>query len=172
MSNTSLVLTVLGRDRPGLVDSLAQVVAEHGGNWVESRMAHLAGQFAGILRVEVAVEQAEPLTTALKNLAGVGLESVVQPDLAAPAEGQPPLVQLSLVGQDRPGIIREVSQVLAAHGVNFEELNTECTNAPNSGQALFRATAQLRLPAHISAEALREAVEQVAADMMGDVTLE
>ena len=172
MSNTSLVLTILGQDRPGLVGSLAQVVVEHGGNWVESRMAHLAGQFAGILRVEVAAEQAQPLTTALKNLAGAGLELVVHPDLAAPVDIQTPLVHLSLVGQDRPGIIREISHVLAAHGVNVEELNTECTNAPNTGQALFRATAQLRLPAHVTAEALREALEQVAADMMVDITLE
>ncbi len=172
MPKTSLVLTILGQDRPGLVDSLAQVVAEHGGNWVESRMAHLAGQFAGILRVEIAAEQAEPLTTALKNLAGAGLESIVHPDLAAPVDSQTPLVRLSLVGQDRPGIIREISHVLAAHGVNVEELNTECTNAPNTGQALFRATAQLRLPAHLTAEALREALEQVAEDLMVDVTLE
>ena len=77
MNKTSLVLTILGQDRPGLVGSLAQVVAEHGANWVESRMAHLAGQFAGILRVEIAAEQAEPLTLALKNLAGAGLESGV-----------------------------------------------------------------------------------------------
>jgi len=172
MPKTSLVLTILGQDRPGLVDSLAQVVAEHGGNWVESRMAHLAGQFAGILRVEIAAEQAQPLTTALKNLAGADLESVVRPDLATPVDGQTPLVRLSLVGQDRPGIIREISHVLAAQGVNVEDLNTECTNAPNSGQALFRATAQLRLPAHLTAEALRESLEQVAADMMVDVTLE
>jgi glycine cleavage system regulatory protein len=172
MSKTSLVLTILGQDRPGLIDSIAQIVAEHGGNWVESRMAHLAGQFAGILRVEVAAEQAEPLTTALKNLAGAGLESVVQSDLAVPIDSLPPPVQLSLVGQDRPGIIREISQVLAAHGVNVEELNTECTNAPNTGQALFRANARLRLPGHISALELREALEQVAADMMVVVTLE
>jgi len=172
MSKTSLVLTIIGQDRPGLVDSLAQVVAEHGGNWVESRMAHLAGKFAGILRVEVAAEQAELLNAALQDLAGAGLESVVHPISSPPVEGQPPPVQLSLVGQDRPGIIREISQVLAAQGVNVEELNTECTNAPNTGQALFRATAQLRLPAHISADALREALEHVAADMMVDVTLE
>ena len=116
MTKTSLVLTILGQDRPGLVDSLAQVVAEHGGNWVESRMAHLAGQFAGILRVEVAADRAELLTVALQDLAGTGLESVVQPDLVPTVEGQPPPVQLSLVGQDRPGIIREISQVAGGPG--------------------------------------------------------
>lgn len=172
MGKTSLVLTILGEDRPGLVDSIAQVVAEHGGNWVESRMAHLAGQFAGILRVEVNAEQAQPLTKALKDLTGAGLESVVHPDRAAPVDKKAPSVRLSLVGQDRPGIIREISHVLAAHGVNVEELSTECTNAPTTGQALFRASAQLQLPAHVTAESLREALEQVASDMMVDLTLE
>jgi glycine cleavage system regulatory protein len=172
MPKTSLVLTILGQDRPGLVDSLAQAVAEHGGNWVESRMAYLAGQFAGILRVEVVPQQVEPLTAALKSLAGVGLESVVHPDQVAPVADKLPLVQLSLVGQDRPGIIREISHVLAAHGVNVEELNTECTNAPTTGQSLFRASAKLRLPAHVTAIALRDALEKVAADLMVDITLE
>lgn len=172
MPKSSLVLTILGQDRPGLVDSLAQVVAEHGGNWVESRMAHLAGQFAGILRVEVEPQQTESLTTALKNLTNVGLELVVHPDRAQPFDERLPVVQLSLVGQDRPGIIREISHVLAAHGVNVEELHTECTNAPTTGQSLFRATAKLRLPPHVTAVSLREALEKVAADMMVDLTLE
>ena len=172
MSKTSLVLTILGEDRPGLVGSLSQLVAEHGGNWVESRMAHLAGQFAGLLRVEIEAGQAEVLTAAIKGLTTSGLESVVLPDRSPPVEDQSPLAKLSLVGQDRAGIVREISQVLATHGVNVEELNTECSNAPNSGQALFRADALLRLPAGVSAESLRSALEQVAHDLMVDVTLD
>lgn len=172
MPKTSLVLTILGADRPGLVDSLAQVVARHGGNWVESRMAHLAGQFAGILRVEVDAQQAEALSAALQNLSSVGLESVVHPDRAAASDSQLPVVQLSLVGQDRPGIIREISRVLATQGVNVEELHSECTNAPTTGQSLFRASAKLRLPPHVSTTALREALEKVAEDLMVDVSLE
>ena len=172
MPKTSLVLTILGQDRPGLVDSLAAVVADHGGNWEESRMAHLAGQFAGILRVEVDPQEAEALTTAIKNLTGAGLESVVHPDPTPPIDRQSPVLSLSLVGQDRPGIIREISHVLATHGVNVEELNTERTRAPNSGQPLFRASAQLRLPEHVTADTLRVALEQVASDLMVDVTLE
>jgi len=173
MSKTSLVLTILGEDRPGLVGSLSQLVAEHGGNWVESRMAHLAGQFAGILRVEIEASKAEALSAAIKGLTTTsGLESVVLPDRSPPVEDQSPLAKLSLVGQDRAGIVREISQVLATHGVNVEELNTECSNAPNSGQALFRADALLRLPTGVSAESLRSALEQVANDLMVDVTLD
>src|SRR3954462_12634812 len=77
MPNTSLVLTVLGQDRPGLVESIARVVAEHGGNWIESRMAHVAGHFAGILRVEIGANQSEALTAALRGLAASGLELII-----------------------------------------------------------------------------------------------
>ncbi|MCA9229278.1 MAG: ACT domain-containing protein [Planctomycetales bacterium] len=172
MPTTSLVLTILGQDRPGLVDSLAQAVAEHGGNWVESRMAHLAGQFAGILRVEVDEPKAEALRAAIADLAAAGLESVVHADLAVAPPSETPAVRLSLVGQDRPGIVREISRVLAAHGVNVEELSTECRRAANTGQELFQADAQLRLPEGFSTELLRVALEQVAGDMMVDISLE
>ena len=172
MAKISLVLTILGQDRPGLVDSIAKTIAEHGGNWVESRMAHLAGQFAGILRVEVEPSRAETLTTAIEALEAAGLDSVVRTNAVELAPSKNPLVHLSLVGQDRPGIVREISRVLAAQGVNVEELNTECRRAATTGQALFQADAQLRIPAGLSSESLREALEQVAADMMVDISLE
>ena len=55
-----LVMTVIGQDRPGLVESVAALVAENGGNWLESRMSRLGGHFAGILRVEVPGENEAP----------------------------------------------------------------------------------------------------------------
>ncbi|MAT73108.1 MAG: glycine cleavage system protein R [Planctomycetaceae bacterium] len=172
MSNTSLVLTVLGPDRPGIVEEIAELVAAHGGNWVESRMAHLAGKFAGILRVEVAAEAAADLTDALAKLNAKGLESIVHADPAAAAAGTGPVVQLDLIGHDQPGIVRQITRVLAAHGVNVEELETECLPAANTGQPLFKAVAQLRLPAGLSRDDLRAALEEVAADLVVDVTLQ
>ena len=172
MGTSSIVLTVLGADRPGLVESIARVVAEHGANWVESRMAHLAGHFAGILRVEVDAAQAESLAAALRALADSGLESIVHPDVAPLTPSRQPLVHLDLVGQDRPGIVREISRVLVAHGVNVEELQTECVAAAESGVSLFRAAAKLRLPAGVSETALRSALEAVAGDLMVDFELE
>lgn len=172
MGKTSLVLTILGADQPGLVDSLAAIVTEHGGNWIESRMAHLAGQFAGILRVEVSPEQTEGLTTAIKNLSAGGLESIVCAEPALASESTGTIAQLDLVGLDQPGIVRKVSQVLASKGVNVEELATECTAAPTTGQNLFHAKARLRLPQGLGVESLRLALEQVAADLMVDLTLE
>jgi len=171
MSQTSLVLTILGPDRPGLVESIARLVAEHNGNWLESRMAHLAGQFAGILRVEVDAAQAESLTQSLAGLAQSGLETVIHPDPAAAIPSNRPLVKLDLLGQDRPGIVRQISGVLAALGVNVEELNTECRAAAETGHPLFHAVADLRLPPDVSEADLRIALENVAADLMVDVKL-
>lgn len=171
MPQTSLILTILGDDRPGLVESIARLVAEHQGNWLESRMAHLAGQFAGILRVEVDAAQAEPLAAALRTLTAAGLETIVHPDPATAIPSDRPLVKLDLLGQDRPGIIRQISGVLAALGVNVEELNTECRAAAETGQPLFHAVAQLRLPPDVSEANLRVALENVATDLMVDVKL-
>ncbi|MEM8864715.1 MAG: ACT domain-containing protein [Planctomycetota bacterium] len=175
MPKTSLVLTVLGVDRPGLVESIARLVADHQANWLESRMAHLAGHFAGILRVEVEQSQADALTAALRTLGaegeGAGLETVVHPDATPAATSDAAPLLLDLTGADRPGIVREISRVLAAQGVNVEELATETHAAANTGHPVFRATAKLRLAAGGSEAALREALEAVAADLVVDLSL-
>src|SRR5262245_61065327 len=172
----SLVLTLLGPDRPGLVGALAALIARHGGNWIESRMASLAGEFAGLLRVEVEAEHAGELESALRSLeADQGLAILVKTagegtESAGPSSGR--LLALELVGTDRPGIVREISQSLAARGVNVEELETECTSAPMTGETLFRARALLRLPAGAAEEELQAGIEAIAEDLMVDVTLE
>lgn len=172
MSKVSLVLTVLGNDKPGLVEAIASVVADQGANWLESRMAHLAGQFAGILRVEVERDQAASLVTALEGLDQQGLESIIHREAMLLETPQGPTLRLDLVGQDRPGIVREISKVLATHCVNVERFQSEQSRAAGTGQTLFRASAQLRLPAETDESSLCQALEQVAADMMVDLEFE
>jgi glycine cleavage system regulatory protein len=168
----SLVMTLIGDDRPGLVESVASLVAGHGGNWLESRMSRLGGQFAGIVHVEVPVEKEQPLIDALKNLTAQGLNVVVHPDAAMPAKAAGPLSILEIVGQDRPGIVRQISQALAGFGVNVEELQTECVSAAMSGEMLFKARAKLSVPASCNAGELQQTLEKIAADLLVDVTLE
>jgi glycine cleavage system regulatory protein len=167
--NSFLVLTVIGPDRPGLVEVLSRTVADHGANWLESRMAHLAGHFAGMVRVSVPVQRADELASALRALEGLRVQ--VESASAAPG-GDEPAVVLDLLGQDRPGIVREVSHALATRGVNVEELETECESAPMSGETLFRARARLRLPPELPLDALRETLEKLADELMVDVALE
>jgi glycine cleavage system regulatory protein len=164
-----LVLTLIGQDRPGLVESLAAPIAAHGGNWLESRMAHLAGQFAGILRVEVPDEQAAALLAALHALEARGLRIVVETSPREPAAQERRLMLVDVVGLDRPGIVREISRLLAERSVNIEELATDRTTAPMSGELLFRSRMRVHVPTQTDASDLRRRLESVAQDLMVQV---
>lgn len=165
-----LVMTVIGKDRTGLVESLARLVAAQGGNWLESRMCRLGGEFAGILRVHVPSDRRTALEQTLARLPD--LDIVVRADDTERAAANQRLATLELIGHDRPGIVREVARALAAQGVNVEELTTECTSAPMSGEPLFRARAKLLLPAATTADALRQSLESAAAELGVEITVE
>jgi glycine cleavage system regulatory protein len=166
-----LVMTVIGVDRTGLVESIASAITSHGGNWLESRMCRLGGQFAGILRIHVSTENQASLTASLKALESRGLSIVVHADTpGAPIDGGK-ITALEIVGHDRPGIVREITRALASQGVNVEEFSSECVSAPMSGEPLFKAQAKLRLPPASTAPALRKELERIAADLMVDISL-
>jgi len=166
-----LVMTVIGQDRPGLVESIAGLVAEHRGNWLESRMSRLGGQFAGILRVELPAEKEALLLTALEQLGTRGLRVLVTPDQPSSSPAAKRLNVLEIVGQDRPGIVRQISAALAGHGVNVEELETECSSAAMSGETLFKARATLSIPDACDIVRLRQELEKIASDLIVDISL-
>lgn len=168
-TQTYLIVTLIGDDRPGLVDTLARTVADHGGNWLESSMSRLAGKFAGILRVNVASGTANALIEALEGLDEVRV--VVERSEAPADEPAPATLSLSLVGNDRPGIVRDVFRALAAEQVNVEELETECASAPMSAERLFRARAALHVPPGTDVDDLREALERIADDLIVEISL-
>jgi glycine cleavage system regulatory protein len=168
---TSLVLTVLGDDRPGIVEQLSDRIAAVGANWEESRMARLAGKFAGILRVSVDADRADALAASLTALQSGGLAVVVEPSGRTDA-GPRRALRLELVGNDHPGIIRDISRALAERQVNIEELDTGVTSAPMSGEALFRARAVLRVPPTVSVERVVSVLEALAGELMVDLAVE
>jgi glycine cleavage system regulatory protein len=169
--HSSLVMTVIGADRTGLVDSIASIVTEHGGNWLESRLSRLGGQFAGMVRVQVPSEKEQAFLRALKSLETQGLTVVAQVDRNTTQAKPKASTVLEIVGQDRPGIVRQISNALARHGVNVEELDTECSSAPMSGETLFKARAQLHVPVSCNLAELRKDVEKIAQDLLVDVSL-
>jgi glycine cleavage system regulatory protein len=168
----ALVISVIGKDRPGLVESIASIVASHGGNWHESRMCRLGGEFAGILRVHVDSAREPALVAELKSLNAQGMSVLVCPGRDDVEIVPSRLAELELVGQDRPGIVREISRALAGQGVNVEELTTECCSAPMSGETLFKARAKLQIPGSCRLEDLRQELERIAGNLVVDVTLE
>ena len=167
----SLVVTVIGNDRPGIVGRLSDVVLAAGANWEESRMARLAGKFAGILRISVEPGNADSLAGGLRALTSDGLTVVVESGGHVLDETFH-TVRLELLGNDHPGIIRDISKVLAQHQVNIEELETGVSGAPMTGEQLFRARVQLRLPATVTTDWLRSRLEALASELMVDVTLD
>ena len=167
----SLTLTVIGQDRPGLVETLSERIVAAGGNWLESRMARLAGQFAGILLAEVPEAGVEALIASLKELEAQGLRVTAERGVGEPAEVQQ-ILQLELIGHDRPGIVHEIAQALAARRVNIEALTTRVVSGSFSGDSLFQATARLRVPGEVTADELRDVLEPLADELMVDITLE
>ncbi|WP_353826693.1 glycine cleavage system protein R [Agromyces sp. SYSU T0242] len=167
-----LVLTVIGDDRAGLVERLAEVIGEHGGNWERSQMAELAGQFAGIVVVEVPAEREGALRAALHELDGL-LEVAAHPGTAAaevPDEWT--LLRIDLLGNDHPGIVRDVSAVLARHGLSIETITTGQRDAPMAGGRLFEAHLVVRVPPGGDPVDVREDLERVASELFVDLTLD
>ncbi|MDO8931775.1 MAG: ACT domain-containing protein [Rhodocyclaceae bacterium] len=166
---TYLILTVIGDDRPGLVGELAAAISAHQGNWLESSMSHLAGKFAGIVKVSAPAESVAALKAALAGLSGLKV-TAESSAATAPAGGR--RLKLALVGHDRIGIVREVSQVLARHAVNVEDLTTYTSSAPMSAETLFHANAELLAGPELDARALATELERISDDLMVDITLD
>lgn len=160
------VITVIGDDRVGLVQSLAEVVASTGGNWERSEMAELAGKFAGIVMVTLPDERAEELATKLRHLDDV-LEVTIQQ--AASSEGgesvEQATVTLDLVSDDRPGIVRDITTVLSRHGVSIDRLESAITDAPMAGGQLFECRASVRARPEVLTT-LQADLEKLAAELM------
>lgn len=165
----SLVLTVIGPDRTGLVEALAERISAAGGNWEASRMAHLAGQFAGILLVSVDRARTDELVGGLRGLGGV-LQVTAHPAGEAPGAPESQQVHLELTGDDRVGIVRDVARILAERAVNVEDFESTVSSAPMSGEPLFSARAVLRVPAALSLADLRASLETLGSELMVDLT--
>lgn len=167
----SLVLTVLGPDRPGLVSALAARASACGANWMESNMAQLAGSFAGIVRLEIAAAKAQALETALRELETDGLRLTIARGIESAGGAVSRGTHIELLGNDRPGIVSEISTVLARLGASIDRMETRCECASFSGDPMFRAQIDLQLPAEVSLAALRDAIEALANELMVDIKL-
>jgi glycine cleavage system regulatory protein len=166
---SSLVLTVLGPDRAGLVKSIAEAVKAHQGNWQESRMVHLAGQFAGLAHVTLPQENVADLAETLHTLQNDGLQILIQYNDNPTPRNITPLT-LELLGHDRPGIIHDITRQLAALNVNIEELVSEQRTAPMSSEVLFYAHLKLGLPEGVMADDVQGAFEAMPDPLTVDIT--
>ncbi|PWQ92377.1 glycine cleavage system protein R [Leucothrix pacifica] len=166
---TSLVLTVLSDDRPGLVKMISEVLKEYEGNWTESRMIHLAGKFAGLLKVTAPESKVDLLVAALTGMQDDGIEITVEvvADTSKNANGE--TLVLEVLGQDSPGIVNAITQELSSLQVNVEELISEQRSAPMSSETLFYAKIDMSLPEGLSARDVQKALEAMPDQLMVDI---
>lgn len=166
----TLILSVTGSDRPGLTQALAGAVLSAGGNWLESHLSQLGGLYVGSVLVELAPDSVERLRSAVSAVDAHGLEVRIAPAVDGPgAAGE--AVIFSLVGQDQPGIVHQVTAVLSRLEVNIETFETRISSEPHSGAALFHMDARLRLPTNLKPEGVQAALEDISAEIMVDTSL-
>ena len=168
---TSLVITVIGPDRPGIVSAVSDKAVEFGANWTDSLMANFAGQFAGIVQLQVPAQQCDALMAALRSLESPGMRIAVAKGGEAESKGARRL-KLDLVGNDRPGIIHSISSQLARHGISIEKLKTEVVSGAWSGEQMFQMDARLLVPADLDTDELRSGLESLANELMVDISID
>jgi len=166
-----LVLTLVGDDRAGLVNALADSIASHGGNWERSELAELGGAFAGVVLVSVPEERAADLVRSLEQLDGMLRITVHGAAADAPAMDAGRALEVTVLGNDRPGIVRDVTAAIRRHALSIDGMRTRTLDAPMSGGILFEAHVTVRVPREGDPTGLREELERLAGEIQVDVTV-
>lgn len=169
--DTCIVVTLISDDRPGVVEDVAKVIEQHHGSWQESRMAHLDGKFAGILRVAVAQSSLAALQAGLAELSAKGIEITASQGLSSQAVAEKS-IKVSAIGPDRPGIVKELSQAFAQRNLNVSQLDTDCSSMPWSGEPQFEAHFELQLALAGNIDDLEDSLDAIADDLALDIKLD
>jgi len=170
--NTSIVLTVIADDQPGIIETVSEVLNKHQGNWTQSSMSSLAGHFAGILLASVPGDKTEACLAELQGLESSGLRIIANVSDEEAGPGKTSEYTLELVGNDRPGIVHDITRILASHKASVINLETSVEAASMGGGELFKARAQLLVPESSDIFALESELEEIANDLMVDISFE
>jgi glycine cleavage system regulatory protein len=170
--NTSIVLTIMADDQPGIIQTVSSTLHKHGGSWTQSSMSSLAGQFAGILLATVPIENSTACRKELHGLESQGLRVIARIcDQTAETEASHEYT-LDLLGNDRPGIVHEITTVLANHNVNVKSLETVVEAASMGGGEIFKTKAELLVPESADIDALEDDIENLANDLMVNISFD
>ncbi|WP_339673605.1 ACT domain-containing protein [Dasania marina] len=165
----SLIMSFIAEDRPGIVDALSEVIAQQQGNWLESRLTRLGGQFTGIVRIEINEDAVDDLENALQGLAVKGITYTLSANHASVSSEELFPVNFKVTGDDRPGIVKELSALMANCGANIESLNTYISHAPWSGGLLFTMEGSATLPPTLGKGHLRSKLEGISDDLIVEI---
>jgi glycine cleavage system regulatory protein len=178
----TVICSFISNDKTGIVELLAKAISDCSGNWLESSMAKLAGHFAGIIRIDIDELKEDELRSALNHLTKSGLS--IQLDLQNNESENPSsnesssgsvakhVIQLNVVGNDRPGIVYEISQALVAAKINVVNMQTHLSSAPMSGDSLFHSTMSLTNESEQDLDSLELQLEKIAERLSIEIDLD
>jgi glycine cleavage system regulatory protein len=168
-SMQQLVLTVIGQDKKGLVNQLSKICLENEANWMGSNLSYLSGYFAGVIELTVSDQNLEKLVSALESMDELKI-TIHHCEHTLAEENQQ--IELVITGNDRKGIVQELTSVINHKGANIISFVSKHQSAPNWGGDLFNAIAKVSLPKDMDANVVIEALEHIATDIIVDVELE
>ena len=167
MSQTRIVITLFAQDRPGIIEAVSAVVLEHKGNWLESSLSRLSGQFTGIVVIGIEPSKKAALLDAFSALSADGIDVSVQDCKVAETEASEiNALEIMVEANDRPGIIQEIAEALAQENINVDNIDTEVESASMAGYQLFRAHLFLAMPDDVSEDDLETILENISDDVM------
>ncbi|GEA12276.1 ACT domain-containing protein [Alteromonas sp. KUL49] len=161
-----IIISIMGKDKPGLVDTLAKCVYQYDGNWQGSSFAHMAGLFTGFVEVHVPSDKQDALVKALDAISDLTVQSVA---VTSPSTQVSTELSVEVMGNDKPGIVQELTSVLHQFNLNIMTFSSHCESAPNWGNLMFKATAVIAVPEDFDEDALKEAMEDLANDLVVDI---
>jgi glycine cleavage system regulatory protein len=164
------VITFAGADRTGLVETLADLVKAHGGDWQQSELTRLGGAFAGVILVFVSDEGFNALDQAVQTSGNTDLSIHLTRATAEPHIE--PNLRLILTGPDRPGIVYEITHELAELQINILHFSSHVQSGAWSGEALFIADLETRTPAELDLDELRDRLDAVEEKMTLEIDIE
>ncbi len=170
--NTPIVLTIIADDQPGIIETVSKVLTKHDGNWTQSSMSSLAGHFAGILLASVPDDKTEACLAELHGLESRGLRITANVSGEEAGTGKTSEYTLELIGNDHPGIVHDITRILASHKASVINLETSVEAASMGGGELFKARAQILVPESSDVFALESELEDIANDLMVDICFE
>ncbi|MBI5395837.1 MAG: glycine cleavage system protein R [Verrucomicrobia bacterium] len=154
-----LVLSAVGHDKPGIVETVSKFILQFGCNIEDSRMAVLGGEFALIVLVSGAPEKIAALQDAEAGFGEHTKLTIVTKTTSSPADRAAKgyrRYSVHAVGLDHEGIVHQITRTLASLGVNIEALESTAASAPITGAPQFILDLKIEAPPSLDEKQLRE----------------
>ena len=168
-STNTFAIAVLGPDRPGIISGITEVLLREHGNLEDSAMTILHEQFTMTLVVSTPapIDQVRTDLTSVADRLGLVVSVRDVTAAAAATTGSPYVVRVH--GADRPGLVYDVTSVLAAHDVNITDLATRLVGGTTPTYVMH---VHCDIPDHTSADTLREDLSVIATRLGIHLTLQ